>query len=104
MKKMMMKSRFGRMLRRVLGEEAGAVMMEYVIVAVLIAAAAVIAVAVFGKTLVGMFSVGAEGMTGKGNNATTIQQSVQQNKQDGFNEAGQTADKFSDAATATKTN
>lgn len=103
MKKKMINSKFGSFLRRIVGEEAGAVMMEYVIVAVLIAAAAVIGVAVFGKTIVGMFSVGAEGMTGKGNNATSIQSTVQDTKEKGFEEAGTTADKFSDSATATKT-
>ena len=39
----------GRVLRRLLGEEKGAVMMEYIIVGLLIAAAAVIAISAFGK-------------------------------------------------------
>ena len=55
---------FDRILRRVFGEERGGVMMEYVILAVLIAAAVVVAVAMFGKTLVGMFNVAAKGATG----------------------------------------
>ena len=54
----------GRVLCRLAGDEKGAVMMEYVIVAVLIAAACVVAVAMFGKTIVGMFSVAAKGATG----------------------------------------
>lgn len=58
------KSFIGRTLRRMLGEEKGAVMMEYVIVAVLIAAACVVAVAMFGKTIVGMFDVAAKGASG----------------------------------------
>ena len=53
------------MLRRLMGDEVGGVMMEYVILAVLIAAAVVVAVAMFGKTLVGMFDVAAQGATGK---------------------------------------
>lgn len=55
---------FGRMLCRLLGDDKGAVMMEYVILAVLIAAAAVVAVAMFGKTIVGMFDSAAKGATG----------------------------------------
>jgi Flp pilus assembly pilin Flp len=58
------KSRIGRMLCRLFGDEHGAVMMEYVILAVLIAAAAVVAVAMFGKTIVGMFDTAAKGATG----------------------------------------
>ncbi len=56
-------SRLGRLLCRLLGEEKGAVMMEYVILAVLIAAAAVVAVAMFGKTIVGMFDTAGKGAT-----------------------------------------
>ncbi len=59
----MRNSRLGRMLCRLLGEEKGAVMMEYVILAVLIAAAAVVAVAMFGKTIVGMFDTAGKGAT-----------------------------------------
>ena len=57
-------SRLGRVVIRLLGEERGAVMMEYVILAVLIAAAAVVAVAMFGKTIVGMFDTAGKGATG----------------------------------------
>ena len=58
------KTWLGRALCRVAGEEKGAVMMEYVIVAVLIAGACVVAVAMFGKTIVGMFDTAAKGTTG----------------------------------------
>lgn len=57
------RTRLGRLLCKVAGDKTGAVMMEYVILAVLIAAAAVVAVAMFGKTIVGMFSVAASGAT-----------------------------------------
>ena len=57
------KTWLGRALCRVAGEEKGAVMMEYVIVAVLIAGACVVAVAMFGKTIVGMFDTAAKGAT-----------------------------------------
>jgi Flp pilus assembly pilin Flp len=49
--------RIRKVLNRLVGDKAGGVMMEYVILAVLIAAAVVVAVAMFGKTLVGMFGV-----------------------------------------------
>ena len=55
--------RIKRMLCRLAGDRAGGVMMEYVILAVLIAAAVVVAVAMFGKTLVGMFDVAGKGAT-----------------------------------------
>ncbi len=61
----------GKVLRRLMGDEVGGVMMEYVILAVLIAAAVVVAVAMFGKTLVGMFDVAAKGATGKHTEAHT---------------------------------
>jgi Flp pilus assembly pilin Flp len=46
-----------------MGDKTGGVMMEYVILAVLIAAAVVVAVAMFGKTLVGMFDVAGKAAT-----------------------------------------
>lgn len=67
-----------KVLRRMFGEEKGAVMMEYVIVAVLIAAACVVAVAMFGKTIVGMFDVAAKGASGDHSGAKTSLDSTQQ--------------------------
>jgi len=57
------RARTKKMLCRLMGDRAGGVMMEYVILAVLIAAAVVVAVAMFGKTLVGMFDVAGKGAT-----------------------------------------
>ena len=57
------RSRTKKVLCRMLGDRTGGVMMEYVILAVLIAAAVVVAVAMFGKTLVGMFDVAGKGAT-----------------------------------------
>jgi Flp pilus assembly pilin Flp len=45
------KTWFGRMLCRVLGDERGAVMMEYVVLGVLVVAAAVAVVLVFGRQI-----------------------------------------------------
>jgi len=53
----------GRVLRRLLGEEKGAVMMEYIVIALLIAAAAVVAVGVFGSMTSGMFATLTDYMT-----------------------------------------
>ncbi len=64
----------GRVLCRIAGDEKGAVMMEYVIVAVLIAAACVTAVAMFGKTIVGMFDTAAKGATGDSKGAREAQE------------------------------
>jgi len=63
--KRLMNSRMRKVMCRLVGDKAGGVMMEYVILAVLIAAAVVVAVAMFGKTLVGMFSVAATSTTAR---------------------------------------
>jgi Flp pilus assembly pilin Flp len=57
------RSRTKKVLCRLMGDRTGGVMMEYVILAVLIAAAVVVAVAMFGKTIVGMFDVAGKGAT-----------------------------------------
>ena len=57
------KGKTKRVLCRLMGDRRGGVMMEYVILAVLIAAAVVVAVAMFGKTIVGMFDTAAKGAT-----------------------------------------
>ena len=45
----------GRVLRRLLGEEKGAVMMEYIVLGLLIAAVAVVAVGAFGGAITSVF-------------------------------------------------
>ena len=57
------RDRIRKMLCGLVGDRKGGVMMEYVILAVLIAAAVVVAVAMFGKTIVGMFDVAGKGAT-----------------------------------------
>lgn len=61
----------GRVVCRLLGDERGQSMMEYVIIAVLIAAAAVAAVAYFGKDIVAMFNVAGKAATGNAKEAAT---------------------------------
>lgn len=82
-------SRFGRIVRRILGEEKGAVAMEYVILAVLIAAAIVVAVAVFGKTIVGMFDVAGKGASGQHSEAKSTLDQVQQDQASGAQQASE---------------
>ena len=67
------KSMLAKGLRKTFGDKTGGVMMEYVILAVLIAAAVVVAVAMFGKTIVGMFDVAGKGATGDHTGAKTTQ-------------------------------
>ena len=95
--KKIMDSKLGKALRRLVGEETGAVMMEYVILAVLIAAAAVVAIAYFGKTVTSEANVAATAMTGKGNAAAAQQGEVQQNQSTWQQSAADTNSKFSDA-------
>jgi len=73
---------WGRVLCRLLGEETGAVMMEYVILAVLIAAACVVAVAMFGKTIVGMFDTAAKGATADHTGAKNTLEDTRQTQND----------------------
>ena len=83
------KSFAGKALRRLFGEEKGAVMMEYVIVAVLIAAACVVAVAMFGKTIVGMFDVAAKGASGDHSGAKTSLDQTQQKQSEDASKASE---------------
>jgi len=76
-----MNSRLARFAKRIMGEEKGAVMMEYVIVAVLIAAACVVAVAMFGKTIVGMFDTAAKGATADHTGAKQAQDTTRQTQE-----------------------
>ena len=58
------KTLFGRIVMRLAGEEKGAIMMEYVIVATLIAAAVALGAWFFGSTILRMFGVGAVATAG----------------------------------------
>ena len=67
----------GRLLRRLCGEENGAVMMEYIVVGLLIAAAAVIAISAFGQTITQMFASLGASLTGDHATATELQNTAQ---------------------------
>ena len=72
-----MNSFMGRVLRRLAGEEKGAVMMEYIVIALLIAAAAVVAISAFGQTLTQMFASLGASATGDHATATVVQETAQ---------------------------
>ncbi len=93
----MKNSAFGKILRRIAGEETGAVMMEYVIVAVLIAAAAVVAIAYFGRTVTSEANIASSAMTGQGNAAAKKQEELQGKQAQYQEEANSANKKFSDA-------
>ena len=59
----------GKKVKSSLKRKRGAVMMEYVIVAVLIGAAVLAAVAVFGRSIMAMFDVSGRAVVGDGKSA-----------------------------------
>ncbi|MEI8044752.1 MAG: hypothetical protein WCL11_25295 [Verrucomicrobiota bacterium] len=59
------RTKLGRTLCRLAGDRTGAVLMEYVILGVLIAAAATLAAIFFGKSIVGSFTTMTHATTGK---------------------------------------
>lgn len=59
------RSQFKKVMCRLMGDRAGGVMMEYVILAVLIAAAAVVAVMFFGRGIVTSLSTSTHAIAGE---------------------------------------
>jgi Flp pilus assembly pilin Flp len=85
----MSRDKVRKMLRRVLGDKTGGVMMEYVILAVLIAAAVVVAVAMFGKTLVGMFDVAGKAVTTREQTAKSTLEATRAEQDQNAQKAGE---------------
>lgn len=79
----------GRTMCRLAGDKAGGVMMEYVILALLIAAAVVVAVTMFGKTIVGMFDTNAKAMTGDHSGAKETLEQTRETQEQGADEANE---------------
>ena len=71
--KVMKKTRLGRMAGRLLGEEHGAVMMEYVVLAALLVAAVVGAVIVFGNRIRSGINASTQALGGNTDTAQQIQ-------------------------------
>jgi Flp pilus assembly pilin Flp len=88
-----------KVLCRVMGDKTGGVMMEYVILAVLIAAAVVVAVAMFGKTLVGMFGVAATSATAREKSAQTELKDVRKTTDAGIKDAKKYSDDMHEPTT-----
>jgi len=94
------------MLRKLLASSRkGAVSMEYVLVAVLIAAAVAAAVVVFGRSIVAMFDVAGKGATGEvqraGDSLSDSGGAYRSQLDKNREEAGKIADSFSDVEDAT---
>ena len=73
------RTRLGRMLCRLLGDRAGGVMLEYVIIGVMVAAAAVLGVMLFGRQIVGGLNVLIQVLAGKDNAAEATAKENQAN-------------------------
>ena len=72
------RTRLGRILCRLAGDEAGAVMMEYVVLALLVCAAVVGIVMVFGDSITGMFKATTETLQGDGGSGKAAETRNQQ--------------------------
>lgn len=99
LKQKMKKSVLGRAFCRLVGEDRGAVMMEYVIVAVLIAAAAAAAVAYFGKDISAMFGVAGNAATGNVTGAETARTDAKDQAETYKTKAKSSNEQFSDVDT-----
>ena len=88
----MKNTRLGKLVCRLVGEEKGAVMMEYVIVAVMIAAAVAVGAWLFGEQILGMFGVAGDATIG-GHDTAVANQSAMRASKKGQDEAAITAGK-----------
>jgi len=89
-------TRLGRVLKRIVGEETGAVLMEYVILAVMIAAAAVVAVIYFGQTASKQTVAATDAMAGRTQDAVTKSGEAKQLATDSETKSETHAKSFSD--------
>lgn len=94
--KKMMNSKVGKFLRRLVGEDAGAVMMEYVIVAVLIAAAAVVGIIYFTRTMNEQGAAASAAMAGQTKEAVAHAEAAKGEAAKGATESKTHVEKFSD--------
>lgn len=103
--KSMKNTRLGKLICRLMGEEQGAVMMEYVIVAVMIAAAVALGAYFFGATILDFFGIAQKSTVGNhveaGDDVQQMQQEIQQQRID---PAKANANKFSSTDTVSPAN
>ena len=90
----MKNSKFGKVLRRLVGEEAGQAMMEYVIIAVLVAAACTAAIIYFGRQNANQIAVAIEAAAGNAAGALERQEQGQKEAKDNADDAKAKAEKF----------
>ena len=88
-------SKFARLLKRVFGDDTGAVMMEYVLVAMLVAAATVAAVSYFGRDTQGMFGVIGRAIWGASDKAIEMREQGVDDSIDANEQAQQEGGNFS---------
>ena len=86
-------SRLGRIARRLLGEETGAVMMEYVIIAVLIAAAVAVGAWYFGRSVGNEFRVASHAVVADDKQANEMQEAAQGKVEGQYQAASETQKK-----------
>jgi len=101
-KKMLKNTKVGRVVCRLLGEETGATMMEYVILAVMIAAAVTAAAIYFGNTAKNQMDIAGSAMTGKVDDSTTKAGKSQENQEKEAIKAHTAAQKFSTGTELTR--
>lgn len=99
----MKNTKFARILRRLLGDEAGATMMEYVILAVMIAAAVTAAAIYFGNTAKNQMNVAGDAMVGNEASAATRREQAQEQQEKSSKAATEQAARFSNAADKVET-
>ena len=83
------KSLLGRIICRVMGDESGQAMMEYVIIAVLIAAAVAVGAWFFGKDIMNMFGVAGRSATGDDDGGRQMQSQADQTNKDWIKTQGE---------------
>ena len=91
---MQMKSWFGKTVRRFAKEDKGQTMMEYVIIAVLIAAACTAAVIYFGRQNANQIAVAIKASSGDATGAKELQEKGQTEAEKNANAAKEAAEKF----------
>ena len=87
-------TKLARILRRLLGEEVGATMMEYVILAVMIAAAVTAAAIYFGNSAKNQMQVAGDAMVGNTKNAETRSENARTQQDTGVTFGNTSAARF----------
>jgi len=93
----------GRIVCRLAGEENGQAMMEYVIIAVVIAAACALIMAIWGKAIFGQAKAGIEATDGRPHVAETTVETQRTTDDAGIAEAAANNDKFQTTTTKAPT-